>query len=211
MGLMIGIGELVLAAEEEDPEYLESMRDAFESVNAALADHGLPTHDEPTNFAIPESRSPVDGFPYSSLHFLRRFAAHVLGPRHEVPPPVGEKESPSDDAVLESMYSPRLHLLYHSDCEGFYVPIDFPEVIVDARLPGETLGSSHRLLAELVEIAPYLGIALDEGKLGDEPCRILTQAILDQSDEYATETMVWLTLFDAAESSISLRSAIVFS
>ena len=37
------------------------------------------------------------------------------------------------------------HLLCHSDCEGFYLPIDFADVIVDAknqmRIAGGLLGS----------------------------------------------------------------------
>src|SRR3569833_2181725 len=40
------------------------------------------------------------------------------------------------------------HLIHHSDCEGYYVPVDFEQVLTDERLPGGYLGSSMRLLTE---------------------------------------------------------------
>ncbi|HEY2308559.1 MAG TPA: hypothetical protein VGI05_22025 [Streptosporangiaceae bacterium] len=62
----------------------------------------------------------------------------------------------ADDPLLKKAYAgwpgepvgPFDHLIHHSDCEGYYVPVDFGQVIVDERLAGGYLGSSVRLLAE---------------------------------------------------------------
>ena len=210
MGLTIGIGELVLAAAEGDPESLDSINAAFDAVSAVLEEHGLTRHVEPSDFEIPLSRSPIESFPYSRLHCLRRFAAHVWK-TGKVPGPVTGDQCASDDSVLETMYSPKYHLLYHSDCEGFYVPVDFATVIVDERIRGHALGSSHRLMKELLQLAPYLQIALNDGSLGKSECEKLMQIILEGTDPYVAEKTVWLSLFDAAEQSLRMGSAIVFA
>lgn len=63
------------------------------------------------------------------------------------------------------------HLLCHSDCEGFYLPVDFEVVLIDSqdqdRIPGGLLGSSYRLRDELLAIAPALGITVSDGELAD--------------------------------------------
>lgn len=48
------------------------------------------------------------------------------------------------------------HLLRHSDCSGWYVPVEFPLPILDNE---HSIGSANRLLLELAVITETLGMA----------------------------------------------------
>jgi hypothetical protein len=102
------------------------------------------------------------------------------------------------------------HLINHADDQGFYVPKDFPWPLAadfDGEVAGNVVGSSYALLRELVEVAPIIGISLENGELSDA-----TASELASETEYtfATERMVWFTLSEAARQSIAQKSAIVF-
>jgi hypothetical protein len=105
----------------------------------------------------------------------------------------------------------RSHLLCHSDAEGFYFPIDFDDVIFDedGSLPGGMLGSTQRLMQELITLAPYLGIKLQNGELSDSAA-----ARLNEGSEAAgplwIEKCVWLSIFEAARLSLKHKAAIWF-
>ena len=77
-----------------------------------------------------------DMWGYSGLHALRRVAVH-LADAGTLPDPL-EASKATDDPLLKKAYAalpgdpagPFDHLIYHSDCEGYYVPADFRQVIV---------------------------------------------------------------------------------
>lgn len=74
-------------------------------------------------------------------------------------------------------------------------------------LPGGMLGSSVRLIAELVEIASAIGVALDNrGALSDAEAETLA-AETEDATQYWRERIVWLTLYEAARCSILTSSA----
>jgi hypothetical protein len=224
MGLCVTVGILADLL-ETDPESAELVRADFDIINTILRQHGLPDHQEPTTLPMLQDRSGVTGFPYSFLHYLRRFYARWLDQRQQpfvrrfyarwisksaqVPPPVHEGEKPALDPVLEKVASPRHHLLWHSDCEGYYVPIDFPRVLGDQRIDGSGIGSSVRLLEELVLVAAPLGIMLHNRQLSDTDANVIAEEE-DKSGPYWIERLVWLTLFEAARLSIEHRAAIHF-
>jgi hypothetical protein len=57
-------------------------------------------------------------------------------------------------------YDSSSHLLCHT-CEGFFVPVDFhgpPIFDTEDTLEGGWLGSSYRLMDELLEMSPALDI-----------------------------------------------------
>lgn len=229
MGLAIVVGILADLA-ENDPESVEDVQAEFESLNAVLRAHGLPEHVEPTALPPLVSRDGECGFPYSFLHHLRRFYAHWVaqggdrGPVHRLgrlaglwgrradwrPPPVAKGENPANDPILDRIGSPRHHLLWHSDCEGCYLPLDFPEVLQGEGIAAAGVGSSVRLREELIQIAAPLGITLHDGQLGDDQAR----AIADEEDDagpFWIERKVWLALFEASRLSIAHRAAIAFT
>jgi hypothetical protein len=105
--------------------------------------------------------------------------------------------------------SPSHHLLYHSDCDGFYVPFDFREVIFAPDVIGELIGSSYRLMDELLFVAPFLNINVSGGVLTDEEAEKVNDEAVSE-DPYATEKMVWINLFECARISIDYGTAIVF-
>lgn len=213
MGLAIGVGvlaDLML----HDAEGAEWLKKDFERLNEVLRENNLPEHSEPENLPKLSRRSSLNSFPYSFLHYLRRVAAHRFRDENWIAEPFPENENPADDPVLDSeMYMMNSHLLCHSDCEGYYVPVDFSEVIVEPgkqnRIRGGLLGSSHKLMKELIEIAPALEIEISDGKLADAEIENIKLADRAESGLFR-EKIVWLALFEAARLSLEHQTAIVF-
>ncbi len=213
MGLAIGVGMLAEFA-ATNPETAKRIREELEVINQRLREAGLPRHGEPESFDEElSSRASLTSFPYSWLHYLRRFAAHVMRDPRWVPYPIEPGEDPADDPVLRQMYRAlSSHLLCHSDSEGYYLPVDFEELLLDPdhKIRGGVVGSSYRLREELVGLADPLEIPVDgKGHLTDEVARqISTQR--PSGAPFAVERLVWLALYEAARLSIEHDTAILF-
>lgn len=213
MGLAIGVG-LVAQRRESDPEAVARIRADISSINAILEQRDHPIHQEPESFEKTLTlRASVTSFPYSWLHYLRRFAAHVMRDPKWVPYPIEPGEDPAKDNVLVQMYR-RLssHLLCHSDREGYYVPVDFQELILDPghEITGGVVGSSFALRRELITLCDPLEIDVDdEGNLSDENADRLSKQ-RPSGAPFAIERLVWLALYEAARVSIEEETAIVF-
>ena len=227
MGLAVCVGMLAELL-EDDPESAEGFEEELAEVNRVLAAAGLPPHTEPRGPLELDSRASIDGFPYSFIHYLRRAYAHrVLSPDWVATPLADDVDPTADPKIQALLDGCESHLLCHSDAEGFYVPVDFDEVLFDgdggdeeeiegdadieepAGLPGGMLGSSQRLLEELVFVAPALGIRLDDGRLSDEEAERI-DALIDEDDGLYREYVSWLLLYESARLSIEHRTAIVF-
>lgn len=109
------------------------------------------------------------------------------------------------------------HLLCHSDCEGYYLPVEFDDILFpddELGIPGGMVGSSVALLRELVYVASYLGIALDdEGELSDsEIDRIYAELGDDDDDEHPfyRERETWILFYEAARISVAEGTMITF-
>lgn len=207
MGLGITVGVL---ADETDEEGLAGARAGLDALSTALAGSGVQWR-EPDGPAA-AGRASLSGFPYSWLHHLRRIYALD---RQELPvTPVGARGAlDADRAVVDDEASMLdSHLLCHSDCEGYYVPVAFDEPLF---LPpkanvagGGMVGSSQELLAELRGCAAAIGITLVDGRLTDDDAHRIGD--LPESDPFMIESAVWLTLHEACLSSIAGGHAIVF-
>ncbi len=206
MGLAVGIG--LFGDEDKD----DARQRDLAAINEALQARDLPTHEGGSIIDTEESRATVNSFPYSWLHYLRRFAAHVLRDPKWVPFPIQPGEDPAEDPVVRQIYAEmESHLLCHSDSNGYYVPIDFQELIIDReRLPGKVLGSSYQLRRELIEISATLEIKLDDHhRLSDEEARRVGEQ-RPANYPFAIERLVWLSLFEAARMSVEYDRVIVF-
>ncbi|MEM9539847.1 MAG: hypothetical protein AAGA60_10075 [Cyanobacteria bacterium P01_E01_bin.42] len=221
MGLAISVGILadLLKNDPEGAEYRESY---FKDISECLTRLGFETWEEPREFTV-RPRPHFYSFSYSFLHYLRRRFAYIQDGE-------GHREFGTREEVIDRVYDwyaedSYHHLLYHSDCDDCYVPVDFPRVInalddhelieeIFGKNTAICIGSSIRLLAELREIAPYLGIEMN----GDEVCDREFQRIHEESynagigDESSLniEKMVWLTLYENARLSKQYKTALVF-
>jgi len=212
MGLDIGVGALadLLAHDADSAAWI---RRSLKKVNALLAKEKLPAHDEPETLPPLRSRAAICGYPYSFLHHLRRFAAHAKTKPKWKPKPFPESKDPADDpVVIDELAMLDSHLLCHSDCEGFYVPVDFPDPLFSTskiKVPGDMLGSSQGLMRELIAVAPFLGIKLKYGVLSNAEAKRINKAVKEDAP-FWIELCVWLSLFEAARLSIEHRTAICF-
>ncbi|MBA3540708.1 MAG: hypothetical protein H0T79_13945 [Deltaproteobacteria bacterium] len=212
MGLAISTHFLadMLANDEEGAEWF---RDRLVLVNTLLVENSLPPHVEPETYGVTKARPHTSSFPYSMLHYLRRAYAHAA--RHPERPltPVSSGEDPASDPLVDSLMTNfDVHLVCHSDSEGFYVPVAFEEVIFDTEdrgLPGGMLGSTVRLMKELVYVAPFIDIALVDGQLSDRAAAVV-HATADDAP-FGRERLVWLALFEAARVSLANRTLLVFN
>lgn len=207
MGLAVGVGVLA-GLLIHDSEGADWMRRSIAGLNAVLQREGLPAHCEPESFSPPlhERMHSCTSFPYSFVHYLRRAFAHM---REGLPIPDDDQLRPEHDSVVDDAASMLdSHLLCHSDCEGFYVPVAIGDPIFDDALPGGMLGSSVGLLAELIEVAPHIGIALADGR-PTPSCEAELRAIEDDGPLWR-ERLVWYALFEAATLSVEHGTLIVF-
>ena len=210
MGLAVDTFTLAYLV-ENDPESADGYREDFAAINKVLWKDTLPVHQEPER-QPPDARprDHIGSFPYSWLHYLRRaYALSVSDPATPISP-VPDSADPADDPAIAQVSSPAHHLLYHSDTEGFYLPIEFSLVLEAPEIPGEYLGSSHRLMRELCVVAPHIGIAL-------QGCEALSDsdAAALASEEQGThplwlERQVWLTLFENCRISLEYGTALAF-
>lgn len=225
MGLTVCVG-ITSEVREGDPEYLEYFDGQVEAINNVLDSFGLPEYQEP--FDIEDERTfECEMYGYSGLHYLRRLAAH-LSLKGELPPP-GD-ETAEGDSVLADYYKifeasfaqgkaagmPFQHLIVHGDAEGYYVPVEFEEVLIpDASLEiaGGMIGSSHALLKECRELAEALELP---GDLSADDERLWDAAETQGEGEtkwerYGVESFTCLRLMRACEVSVETGAAVVFA
>lgn len=217
MGLDISVGILAELRDMDEEEACRDYRKEFTAINQALHAAGLPEHQEPENITRYFS---CEMYGYGGLHYLRRIAAY-LGKGESLPQPGDDKAA--DDPVLRECYVPKGdyepgrfdHLIHHSDCEGFYLPLDFSNVLYPAaalKIPGGMIGSSYRLQEECLRLAQALELPLDLDPESEEVWDVIDS--LDKADlvwqQYAIESFTCLQLLRACEASRQTGCAIVF-
>ncbi|MGW0129881.1 hypothetical protein [Streptomyces sp. NPDC003299] len=215
MGLNLVVGVL----SDADDAAAEMFRADFEAIGDVLERAGAPRWAEPERVEAEDAEFEMWG--YSGLHTLRRLAVHLAADgRLPEPLTVLETGRATADPLLSQVYQtlpgdppgPFDHLVHHSDCEGYYVPVDFPQVIVDPKARGGCLGSSVRLLAETRRLAEALGLPEDLDPHSEE---VFEASDADEpADEgwqrYGVESYVCLQLLRAAKLSIATGAAIAF-
>lgn len=211
MGLAVAT-HVFADALNDDREYADELREQLRAINELLAAEGLPPHEEPAVRGAETARGQLGGVPYSFIHYLRRAYAHARENPDAPLTPVAAGENPTDDPVVDRLtYMFDSHLLCHSDCEGYYLPIDFDEVLYPDEalgIPGGMVGSSAQLLRELVSVAAHLGITLIDGELSDAEIAAIRQG--DDEHPFYRERETWLVLFEQARVSMANNTLITF-
>jgi hypothetical protein len=211
MGLDIAVGWLASQVREEGEGELAELTPPFDLLNEVLAEAGMAPHHEPLD--VPEDQVfEAQMWGYGGLHAIRRLAAYYALERR-LPPQLEHGVDASEDPVLAKLYrehdrrsnaerrkwlakwlSPSppkpsfQHLLWHSDCEGFYLPRVFADVVLDEATPqreglGAMVGSAASLLEECRVLADL--IDLPEG-IDPEDDRLWASA-----DSPSTDGPLW--------------------
>lgn len=226
MGLTISVGLGTEVREEGDDETLAYLQDQFEAINDLLESFGLPPHREPYELEAGRTLN-LDMYGYSGVHYLRRAAAH-LALEEQLPSP-GDEEASADPVLADyyELYDANLaegkaggmrfqHLIIHSDAEGYYLPVEFDEVLhadPSLEVAGDLIGSARRLLAECLELAAALELPHDLDPESDE----VWEAADSQGEgeakwqRYGIESHTCLALIRACRASIETGAAVVFN
>jgi hypothetical protein len=198
--------------------YLEGFRRTFAALRQALREAGAPEYQEP---AVTGRSWALQVWPSNGLAYLQRFAAYFPDPDGpEGWPAPGDRAAmpdPLQDEVLQDAYyldqqGPFQHLIFHDAEHGFWVPVDFPGVIMPAEGTGlgPFVGSSVRLAAECERLAGLLGLPLNY----DPDDRQLWHAADHPGagplrwQRYGIESFNLLRLHHACRKSLELRAAI---
>jgi hypothetical protein len=237
MGLTIGVG-IYSGLVNETNKPLFSLQ--FQAVNAALQEIGLRPHQEPTDV----KSWTAEGYGYSGLHALREVAG-IISKNLPIPRKTlitGKGETHHEDVLfkealanfnrssslglfghlIDGIYQPGIppfvHLIFHSDANGFYIPLDFPMPIAPSVFEESTaeiwpLGSSHRLKAEIDLLASALEIPDDLDSQDDALWQAFDDPISDKALWLAQPIAAYsaVILRDACKASIATGAAIVFA
>jgi hypothetical protein len=209
MSLAIEVGPLAWCFANGEQEGAEWTQRDIREINRILAANGLPAHIEPLALPRLDDRCRLRGMPYSWLHYLRRAYAYARQAPAKFTP-LAEGADTSDDARLDREESLlRSHLVCHSDTDGYYVPVDFAEPLVDETdvLVGGVLGSSQGAMRELVLVAPLLNIRLRNGALSNAIAKTIAN---EDGGQLYIERQVWLQLFEAFRLSIEHGAVVKF-
>ncbi|MBE9207932.1 hypothetical protein IQ244_15650 [Nostoc sp. LEGE 06077] len=202
-----------LAREWSDEELLEFVEGDLVDINNVLQQQGLPTHQEAFGEWVQNLEFPQLSWSYSTIHYLRYFAARFIENRGWNPTveDSNKKDIPTylGDYIFELKKS---HLICHSDCNGYYLPIDFETVIYDQNLPGYWLGSSIYLVKELEYLAELLSFNLGEFTPNLNKVYEQRKEELDnKSDFLSVHKSLLLDLYNVAQASVEYGSAIAFT
>jgi hypothetical protein len=155
-------------------------------------------------------------------------AAH-LWTSGNLPQTPGDAENVSDDPVIEDYYVDLFevsppgnfnHLMFHSDAEGFYIPLSFDQVLIapDEAPSQRFVGSSASLLAECLRLEKALELPAEwEAHDEDLFSAVEAQAAHQPSDDhrlwmrYAIEAYVCRNLLEACQISVTTGCALRFS
>lgn len=145
------------------------------------------------------------------LPALRRAVAFAKqAPDEFAPTPKGEDPADDERVTDELLTYIDSHLVCHSDCDGYYVPVDFPDPLYhdsDDEIGGGILGSSQAAMRELLLVAPLINIRVPNGAVTNQ----LAKAINDERrGKFYIERQVWLELFEAFRLSLKHRTAVKF-
>lgn len=212
MGLGISVGMLCDQA-RNDPEGFDYYRGDFDRLTEALAQEGIAWR-EPDVLHEAGEHDFSAGFPYGYLMHLRRvFTLVRRGEPVTAAAAVSAEQYRRDkEKVTDEMTLFASHLLCHADSAGYYVPVDFddPQFLLEAEIAGGGMvGSSQRLLAELVECAAPIGIRLDDDGL--LPAEQAAQIVAAEGEgPFEKERYTWLQLYRACLASTESGHAIVF-
>jgi hypothetical protein len=214
MGLEIIVGPVAYKIENIPAELRkripgpDSTLEAIKDINKVLKANGLKKHVDPEKLKNKNNRSLMNAFNYSDIHYLRRANSYLHRgiPSKFIP---FDGDDPAEDPKIVNFSELSSHLNTHSDSDGYYVPQDFPDVIVyDSEC---FLGSSQSLMAELCNLAPLLEINLSEdGILSDEEAKKINDIVKAGEHPLCIEVSVWFALYEAARLSIENNALIAF-
>ena len=142
------------------------------------------------------------------LHRLRGYAAHLelIGV-----PPAAPHSGPGYYAQLDEAYNDLSkikrfrHLIDHEDNGGYYFPLDFAKPF-ELRETGSSVGSSPRLLDELLDLNQHLQVPENHPMPGSPGFA----SIID-GDPWETEKDVWAVLHWFARESVDRKLLLVFA
>jgi hypothetical protein len=215
VSLTISVVYLAQMLHWDDPEPAKRFQAEIDTINHVLNKRKLDLIHEPKHWNTTMNPRIVQmSFPTDGLHQLREFYACIAAQMDFTPPFNADQLEIIRDSIRAATDSLENHLIGHSDNAGYYIPVDFDELLFvpEASVAGGGIvGSSYKLMRELIWIAQPLGITLKENILTDEELEATKKATSSPSrDLLYMEKRVWLALYESARVSIATGSTMVF-
>ena len=241
MGLDIGVGLFSMWKREIDPEEFANISVLYDDLSEVLVAAGQPPHREPE--ISDDQLYEAEMWGYGGLHQVRRLAAyHAV--RGRLPNPAERLTEASKDPVVEALNQLHLaydaadkrvgwlnnllgrgktrpkfqHLLWHSDCEGFYVPQAFEDVIFDQAQPqrpglGGMVGATPMLLSECRELAALINLPADIDRESEELWRVAETPPTEGAmwRQFGVESLCLAQLIRGCEISIQYGAVLAFT
>ncbi|MEW5818718.1 MAG: hypothetical protein AB1782_00880 [Cyanobacteriota bacterium] len=213
--------------EDEDPEEYKILKEGYDDIIKLIKDEikrqtgKLSSWNEKMPDVTGDVQLEERIGSYTNIHYLRRYAAHI--DKNNTPPePLKPSDDPTQDPLLLAIYDGESktrfpHLIDHSDCNGFYIPCNFPEPLwigPEEEIDEEdeelvefiSVGSSTNLHEELIKLNEYLNV--DTDKI-DSDLSDFFSAI--QGDEYETEKWCWGVLYYMTLNSKMMSVPVIFT
>lgn len=224
---------LIYFSEEDIPDFPDEYEDQVRSYNRLIDIIKNQVHQQTGTHIVfnelaapnPQDITDIDTLDiqlgsYTEIHHLKRYAAYIQ--EYSAPPPEPFKARYAiNDPVLENVIEQEKalfpHLIDHSDSDGFYIPVDFPDPLW---IPSEdigrkedsdfmdmiSIGSSFQLKEELLKINEFLQVDSSEVINNFD---IYFETI--QKDRWYTEKWCWSVLYYMAHNSIEHKLSIIFA
>lgn len=202
----------------KDPSSVsEGWRKDYGRIQDMIQQEGEESWTENSSFLEPPKYRCADLFiPVSSFIKLQRLYAYLLlNPEDKSN---GDLNVDVDPSVLDEAIEdfPESHLLCHAS-EGYYIPLDFKgRALFDAELPGGWVGSTARLLEELVEMVIPLNVtllplngAVRRGGGIDISSQSIEELNSTQDHTFDKERKAWFRLYEVARYSHQTGSSII--
>ncbi len=179
----------------------------LETINKLLQREGVQQYDDTPQEQVLVNRAACSSFPSIIYSILCRLVAYGYAKLPQLPPLQDGNVIDEDEVLVEEMNMLRSHIICHSDSEGYFVPVNFNEPIMDDDIWGGALCSSIKVMEELINCAYLIGINVEDNAISDKEAENINLTLKDHP--FFAERIAWFAMYEAARISVKNNVLVV--